>query len=173
MIQTLINSIAVVVLGAFLTFLTTYWFVVRKRISDSKAKADTDHEALLAKVNELTNKLALVESTVTPIASAFQAVLIAKLTHFHTPEMDALLVKLQQTTLTNNDRNRLTILLEQRIVELNGDIDTPEREAAIMIPMVNRMVVAASISSEVTTQALQVVALPVAPEDTEDATRST
>ena len=86
---------------------------------------------------ELQRQVTMLTASLTPISAAFQAVLIKQLTHFHTPEMDALLEKLEPTNrLEPDESERLAKLLQLRATELNGRIDESEREAALMLPMV-------------------------------------
>jgi hypothetical protein len=103
----------------------------------------TANTALLMRVDDLERQNALISRQTIPISAAFQATLIQDLTHFHTPEMDALLVKLGPPfVLTQREVDRLIMLLEERERDLGGDVGQGERDAARMLPMVIRRVAA-------------------------------
>lgn len=135
-----LNSIGIIVLTAvvsaiFAIFISRY---TADRLRKEKKSDERD-----AKIAELEKQLLLVGASVVPISAAFQAMLIKKLTHFHTPELDALMVKIGPPyRLLHVEYERLIFLLDQTVKSLNGDIDDLERFAAIMLPMVIRMVLA-------------------------------
>ncbi len=108
-----------------------------------KKKIDEEAKALRFRVTELEVKLAGINQVVVPISAAFQAILIKELTHLHTPEMDALLVKLgPPITLTKTEMERLSMLLIERERDMHEEIPDSEREAALMLPLVMKRVLA-------------------------------
>jgi hypothetical protein len=85
----------------------------------------------------METKLALVDAAVIPIATAMQAILIKELTHFHTPEMDDLLIKVgPPNTLTEDEQARLIVMLQERTKDLGEEISPSERDAAFIFPIV-------------------------------------
>ncbi len=145
----LFNSIVLLVIGAVLTFLSAAYWMAR-----------AEKKALLARVVELERLNSLVTQAVVPISAAFQAILIKELTHFHTPIMDALMVKLgPPNTLTTAEEVELVAALKQREQDMDGLIDDAERDAARMLPMVMKRVKAESESPNMETT-IQVVARP-------------
>lgn len=135
--RALMNSVAIVLIGSAMTFLAA-WFWFRKNAAVAEAKRLADEHALLAKrVVDLESQLSSVKQAVQPISAAFQAILIKELTHFHTPELDELMTRVgPPSTLTAEEETRMEQLLAERATELNGDIDSFERDAAVMLPMV-------------------------------------
>lgn len=89
----------------------------------------------MGRVQELEMQHALVKASVVPITTAFQALLIKNLTHFHTPVMDALMVKVgPPNTLTTEESEQLARLLEEREADMDGEIPESERIAARILP---------------------------------------
>jgi hypothetical protein len=116
----------------------------RADLLDSHATAKADELAkslalLVDRVAAAESKLALVGAAVLPLFTAAQAELVKQLTHFHTPEMDALLVKLGPPyMLTPQEDDRLAVLLKEREQDMGDQISEDERDAARMLPMVMR-----------------------------------
>jgi hypothetical protein len=130
------NSIAVGLIGVVLSFLAS-WFWFQK--TEAVKKADVlarAHGELLARVAELEIKERLASAAWLPITSAFQATLIKSLTHEHTGEVDALLVKVGESTLTGRDEERLLHLLDERTRDTDHRISEAEREDAAIFPIV-------------------------------------
>jgi len=139
--QVLINSIVLTCLSAALTWFATRYWVNKAALVREADKLAAAHQKLEDTVTELTNQLGLVKQAVVPISTAFQAILVQKLTHFHTPEMDALMVKLgPPSTLTFEEEERLAVMLREREKEVDPQISPEEKDAAHMLPMVMRMV---------------------------------
>ena len=182
----LINSIALLILGSLMAAFWTWFWRGRertiKRLEAEKtamreekaaviAKADKlaeEHRALEEKVNALTAQLGLVSQVVTPINQAMQALLIRELTHYHTPELDALMAKLPPDgTLTIKEEERIAVLLKERADELNGSIPEHERDAAHILPFIIKRVKAEAQSIAESTPQLKIVAVPpeTGPED--------
>lgn len=87
------------------------------------------------RLTELERKQALLEATALPIAAAFLKMAIAKLTHFHTPRMDELLIKVgPPNILTDEELKELTILREERMVEVSDKVDESEKIIAKILP---------------------------------------
>jgi hypothetical protein len=128
--HSLLNSVGLAVLGALLACAGTLWLTHRAAKAKEQARI---HERL----TDLETKLALVNQQVIPINAAFQAVLVHQLTHYHTPELDALLQKIgPPNTMTEVEKNRFGILLKERTTDIGSEITPSERDAATMLPMV-------------------------------------
>lgn len=175
MSQAYINSIGLILIGSMVTAFWAWFWRFRtttvKRLEDEKAavaaKADKlakEHQELVAAVAELKSQLGLVSQVVTPINQAMQALLIRELTHYHTPELDALMAKLPPDgNLTEAEQLRIIVLLRERADELNGTIPESEREAAIILPyIIKRVKVEAESIANALTDApqLKIVAVP-------------
>lgn len=132
-----------------------FWFKKANQRADLQ-KQDERIDADRSRIEQLEKQLAALTQNVLPISAAFQAILIKQLTHFHTPELDGLLVKLEQNTLTAEEDARLAVLLKQRTQDMGELIDDSERDAAAMVLLVNRRVRAETAAD----LALQVVAVP-------------
>jgi hypothetical protein len=158
--QPLINSIGLLIVAAALSFLAArYWFQRNQAIADAQ-RIKEGHDQLLNRVTELERENALVKAAVVPITTAFQALLIKELTHFHTPVMDALMVKIgPPNTLTEDEAQQLAELLKQRSEDMADSIPDRERRAAHILPDV--MVLAKSDQDQAQQERiLAVVSLP-------------
>ncbi len=121
-------------IGSFLA--AKYWFW-RSFETHDKYKRDAAQEQLVVRVYELERQLSLLGAQVLPLSAAFQAVLVKELTHFHTPEMDALLLKLgPPNIITNEEMEKLIVMLQERERDLGDDISESERDAAHILPIV-------------------------------------
>ena len=139
--QPFINSAALVVMAAVFTFLATMFWQRRGRIDrEVERKAErlaTENTKLTERVLDMEKQLGMLNQAVLPISTAFQAILIKELTHFHTPEMDALMVKIgPPNTLTDEEMDRLIVMLEERTRDMAAEISESERDAATMLPLV-------------------------------------
>lgn len=134
-----LNSLGLTVVASGLSFSAAwYWFSRNAAVKAAEAIA-TEHAKTLARITELETKLALVNQAVIPISTAFQAILIKELTHYHTPEMDALLVKLgPPSVITIAEQQRLEVLLVARTTDMGPEISGSERDAAAILPAVIR-----------------------------------
>jgi hypothetical protein len=125
-------------IGAFLAGL---FMAHRRRMQagmDKAVDADSERDKQIA---ELQRQLSLLTQSVTPISAAFQAILIKQLTHFHTPELDALLTKIgPPVTLTQQEEKQLAKELESRAADLDDSISEDERGAAVMLPFLIKRV---------------------------------
>lgn len=86
------QGIFAVVTGV-ISFVGALFWAHRKQKQDRAVTVDVATAARDARISELENKLSLLTQSVMPISAAFQAILIKQLTHFHLPEIDALLAK--------------------------------------------------------------------------------
>lgn len=128
---------AMVVFSASLGFLAQRYFSSRKELRADALELATEKKAIMFRIAELETKLALVNAAVVPISTAFQAILIKELTHFHTPEMDALLVKVgPPMILSEAEQAKLTVMLKDREQDLGPEISDSERDAAYILPAV-------------------------------------
>lgn len=101
------------------------------------------YAVLRPRIVALERRIALLNQQTIPISAAFQAILVQDLTHFHTPEMDALMVKLGPPfILTRVETDRLIALLSERERDLGPEVPQSERDAAHMLPLVIRRVAA-------------------------------
>lgn len=95
------------------------------------------------KIEELMRQMAVLQAESIPVQAAFQAMLIAKLTHMHTPEVDDLLKKLgPPVTITEEEMEELRKALEERKIAVDERIDEEERIAArilLDVAMLNRI----------------------------------
>jgi hypothetical protein len=144
---TVIN-VMMTLLASGLAFLTAMFFFQRKErlnkalfIEEERVRKaailEAEHEVVKTRLVELETKLALVDAAVVPISTAFQALLIKELTHFHTQEMDALLVKVgPPNVLTTEEYERLVVMLKERTRDLGAEISESERGAAHILPVV-------------------------------------
>jgi hypothetical protein len=142
--QSILTLAGIVFLTALLVFLVAaLWFWRNERDAETRAKAAVLADAekqVRGRITDLEMKLVALTNAVTPLSVAMQTVFIKELTHFHTPELDALLVKVDQGILPEEDEPRLCSLLEERSRDLNGRISDSERDAAVMLPMIMKRV---------------------------------
>jgi hypothetical protein len=139
--NTLIVSIMGIVLGAMLSFVASLYFFKRNAELAETKRIATEHEALLKRVAELETTVRMVGQTILPMSTAFQAILVKELTHFHTPEVDALLEKLgPPSTISEEDMVLLEIALKRRTAEVDPLVDESEREAALILPYIIKRV---------------------------------
>lgn len=95
------------------------------------------HTKLVNEVQDLKERLSLVTAQVVPFSTAFQQILVAQLTHTHTPELDALMAKLgPPITLTEAEETEMYHLLMERQADMGEEITQEEREAALILPYV-------------------------------------
>ncbi len=136
-----LNSVVLSVLGAGLSFFAgwfLYWLAGKRHAARQSAE---EHTKTVNRIVELEKQLSLVSQAVVPISVAFQAILVKELTHFHTPEMDALMAKLGPPfVLTPSEGARLMVLLDERQRDMNDQISDRERDAALMLPMVMKRI---------------------------------
>lgn len=165
--QSLINSMVIAVFGAVLTFLSMFFWKKRDALITEAARIADENAALVKRVQDLEAQSALLKQAVQPISVAMQALLIKELTHYHTPEMDALLVKVgPPNILTDAEQQRLIVLLTERTKDMDGRISDEERDAADILPAIMRRAkVELDAKQDVE---LKIVALPPEPAVHED-----
>lgn len=128
--QATINTVLITLFGSILTWLCTAYWHRRTAVEQEAAR-------LRARVEDLELQLALVKQSVLPISTAFQTLLIKELTHYHTEEMDALLVKIgPPNILTPEEIVRLHVMLIERTQDMHELISDSERDAAAIFPIV-------------------------------------
>jgi len=132
-------SAALVVLAALLGFVANRYLASRAVVTATALRLAEANERLIARVTELEKQSALLGQAVLPISDLFRAALIKELTHNHTPEMDDLMARVDD--LTDDELNRLTVLLRERVVEYDDPLITEsERDAATILPIVMKRV---------------------------------
>lgn len=131
------QSLLLLAVGSVLSFFAaSFWY--RKSV---KKEAEDQQSKMMQRIVELETKSALTSAAMLPITTAFQAILIKELTHFHTPVMDALMEKLGPPfTLSEEEEAELIAALKQREADVNGRISDSERDAAHMLPMLMKRV---------------------------------
>ncbi len=130
------NTVALAFLTFALAFVSSLYFFNRNQVAGKAKLLAEEHDRLLARVAVLEGQLLLVNATVLPIATAFQQVLVRQLTHLHEPEADLLLAKID--TLTYEEHQRLAVILQDRYEKPDPLISESEREAAKILPYVNK-----------------------------------
>lgn len=102
----------------------------QERVVRDKANDERDE-----KIKQLEMQVAISAETSRPLAAAYAAFLISKLTHLHFPELDELMTRaLPPTTLSQNEHIRMAILLAERKFDMAEEIDDGERLAADILP---------------------------------------
>lgn len=133
----LVNSVGVAALTTILSFMAAWFWWKKNEATKESERIARGHSELMGRVNDLERQLASVSQAVVPISTAFQAILIKELTHFHTPVMDALMVKVgPPNILTEEEEIQLAHALEERTRDMGTEISDSERDAAVMLPMV-------------------------------------
>jgi len=163
-----LQKVLLLILGSSGTFAVSYYWTKRREGMDKAEKREQtksdEREQTNQRIIELEKQLATLGAAVVPISTAFQAILIKELTHFHTPVMDALLVKLGPPyMLTPVEEVELVAALKERAVSMDGLIDEWEREAAEILPAVMRRARREAVEVNRPVE-VQLVALPEASE---------
>ncbi len=148
-----IQPIVMLIIGGLISSVLTWFWITKRAKQDALTKAkelqDEVNQRLIDRIVQLETQHGLLSQTVLPLSTAFQAILVKELTHFHTPEMDALLAGLGPPyTLTHEQETRLAEMLLERIETLDGDISGSERDAALMLPYVMKRVRSETVSLE-------------------------
>ena len=121
------NSLLLAIVGAILTFLVTRYFANRRMIESEHDKAVLSNALRDDRITALQTQLAVISAAVVPISTAFQSILIKELTHYHTPELDALMKRVGPPSLLNEvETNRLEIS-PARAIERHGHGHPGER----------------------------------------------
>jgi hypothetical protein len=114
--------------GVVSFFVTSYWDRKKNRTAQD------------AKIAALELQIGVLGSQVLPISEVFRSMLIKQLTHYHTPILDALLKKLEDKTITEAEEVEMNAALKQRTLDMDAEISDSERDAAHMLPMLNRRI---------------------------------
>jgi hypothetical protein len=133
----IIVPIGLILVGALVTFLVTYYWRVKTAAEKALAEIISGRQALKDRVTDLEFQLRSLKEAVVPISTLMQAALVKELTHLSTPEMDALLVKIGPPyALTHDEEQRLVVLLEERAGLVGSMLTESERNAAKMLPWI-------------------------------------
>ena len=132
-----LNSLILAVVSAGMAFLASRYFSNRRMIDAEREKAILANALRDDRITALTTQLAVISAAVVPISTAFQSILIKELTHYHTPELDALMARVGPPSQLNEiETQRLELLLRERSKDMAKDIPESERDAALMLPLV-------------------------------------
>ena len=113
-------SLAIIMLIMAASFALTRYFTGRRE------------NVLRAQIAKLYDKFGVP----VPIDIAYQAMLVRRLTHFHTPVLDDLLARMLAGTLDVQGRIELFDALRERGRDMGTLIDDSERAAAKLLPLV-------------------------------------
>jgi hypothetical protein len=164
-------SVGTLLVGALLSWIAAlYWFRRDTQRQADLREADRkqaiidsalrEHERLVARIVDLEMKLSVLSQAVVPISTAFQAILIKELTHFHTPRMDDLMNRLgPPSSLSLAEETELGVLLLERERTLDGEISDSERDAAHILPIVIRRAKAEALAMEGKPQLFKLVTI--------------
>jgi hypothetical protein len=120
--------------------LAVYAYQASKRQRQDMTALQAQHTTLRQALTLLEAQLAHWGEAV-PINVALQTILVKELTHYHTPEVDALLAKLGPPfRLTTEEETQLLEAMEARERDMGDEISDGEREAARMLPLVIKRV---------------------------------
>ena len=123
-------------------------FVIKNVFHSSLGKTATKvkdvhdkNEETQKEIAELRLQLALVGASVAPISVAFQAILIKELTHFTLQRwMRCWLRSGPPNVLSDEEFDRLAVMLAERSKDLGEEMSARERDAAFILPAVMRRV---------------------------------
>lgn len=97
-------------------------------------------------VRAVNLRLSFLTRPIILISAAYQEMLVAELTHFHTPELDELMTRIgPPCTLTMEEAERMEMLLEARSGNV-AEITAAERQAARLLPFIIRRTIAETSS---------------------------
>lgn len=138
-----LKSIGLVITSVALTMLSGFFW----RYRDKSNAREADQAKRLA---ILEGQMAIVTTQVSPLWAAVQAKISRDLTHPSTQfaEMDELLSKLGKLTITPEGRQRLDLLLAERILNTDPEITHEERESAKLMQGVMAKVVSDATKQE-------------------------
>src|SRR4249920_839391 len=138
--QSTLNSLGIGLIGAVATFAMAWFWHLKTRAEVKAAAFMAEHSRVLERLAELETKERLAGQVMSPIVTAFQALLVKQLTHDHAPEMDKLMVQVgPPDVLTDEERDRLMVLLARRARDMSMEISPNERDAAMILPIVMKM----------------------------------
>jgi hypothetical protein len=135
------NPFILILTSSGMSFVIAWYWFARNAKVDAAAKHDATIQKLMDRISELEKQQLLMGAAMAPLSTVFQARLIKELTHFHTPEMDALMAKMGPPyTLTVEEEGKLIQLLKQRQADMSNLISDSERDAALMLPLLMKRV---------------------------------
>lgn len=133
------TALIIAITASLLSFAGSWYWFSKSRDERIAEAARLAKEEVKNRITALEKELSLVRETVLPISVAMQELLVKQLTHFHTPIMDALLVKIgPPNALTADEEEQLAAALKERAQDMGDKIDASERDAALMLPMIMR-----------------------------------
>jgi hypothetical protein len=166
----ILTSFGLMFAGSAVSFLfALYWF--KRNQAAELAKQERLARATVDKEREdrliaLEKQLSLLGQAVMPISTAFQAILIKELTHFHTPVMDALLARVgPPSLLSDEEEGELAAALEQRTKDMGDRISDSERDAAKMLPLVMKRAKLEALALQPQDTRLRLVTVQELPEE--------
>lgn len=123
------------------TFVVTRAYDRQRALAALSRQMAHDHWQFQQRLRTLESQLGAIGDRVLPITTAFQALLVQELTHFHEPRTDALLTKLgPPITLTDAEEAELLHRLRQREVDMGHLITPSERDAARILPLIMKRI---------------------------------
>ena len=155
---------------ALVTAVGTRLWDRRRATAAATRQVQDAHSQMVLRLGAVERQLGLIGQAVLPISTAFQAILIQELTHYHTPVLDALLVKLGPPfNLTPDEEADVLRLLEERERDLGDQISDSERDAAHILPLIMKRakIEAQALAGE--PSQLRLVAVPVIPDPSDPA----
>lgn len=120
------NTLVLAFITTIFSATVAYLFVSLRKRQEANDQRDKEIAGIKWELQEL-------RVTAKPITDAMTQMLVDKLTHFHTPELDDLMAR--RDHLTPTEVKRMEQLLEEREVDMHGEIDDAERLAAKMLPL--------------------------------------
>lgn len=115
--------------------------------ANTKAKARA-YDALITRVAAWDVRWATLSSDISPLWQTLQKKLGADLTHPDEPETDALIAKLLELNISNDERERLKLRLKQRIDGDDPKVSDSERASArIMLEVMGKVLEEAADTS--------------------------
>jgi len=131
------DNLALAVVSSVLAFLSAMYFTHKKNQTNLELAKKEMRDASEARMREMELRIAVMGQQVLPFWTAAQAILTKQLSHYHTPRGDVLLGKLGPPFMLSAEEEReLYVLLDERTRDMGTEIDTSEREAAAMLPLI-------------------------------------
>jgi|ERR1700738_2909797 len=122
--DTLLHGIGMLVLGIGVSALVTWYWTARTERRKMRELNEEWKITMAKRIDEM-------ELKVSPVWASLQSKIIKDLMHpspqFH--EMDVLMHRLESLTITTDERGRLDVLLEERILSTDPEV-TPEEKAS-------------------------------------------
>jgi len=132
----IVNGIGIL-LTAALAFLGTMFWRWRRRADLRIAANNVLLKALQDQLSAQQGQLLMLGTAVQPLTAAMASMLVKALTHYHSPETDALLAKVgPPNTLTMEEEKRLGKTMQERSVDMADVISPLERNAAQLLLLI-------------------------------------